>query len=120
MLSGDGDYGPATDLPWAMAFPNGTVPTPERVHPTMIYESIAFVLVFLVLWSLRKKNGPAGWLFLLYLVLAGVVRFLMEFWRNTPEVMGGFTLAQLFSVGMILLGGIWLILLFARSRRNVL
>jgi len=84
----------------------------------MVYESIAFVLVFLILWSLRKNNYAPGWLFLVYLVLAGIVRFLMEFWRNTPEVLGFLTMAQLFSIGMIILGGVWLILLLRTSKRE--
>ena len=40
-LSGDGDYGIPTDLPWGMSYPNGVVPTTDRVHPTPIYESVA-------------------------------------------------------------------------------
>ena len=40
-LSGDGDYGIESDLPWAMAYPDGTVPTTEEVHPTPIYETLA-------------------------------------------------------------------------------
>lgn len=36
-LAGDGTYGRPTDLPWGMAFPNGVVPTTERVHPTGLY-----------------------------------------------------------------------------------
>ena len=41
LLSGDGDYGVPTSLPWGMSFPNGLVPTTDRVHPTPIYEFIA-------------------------------------------------------------------------------
>ena len=48
-LSGDGDYGVESDLPWAMAYPDGTVATTEEVHPTPIYESLAMGLVALVL-----------------------------------------------------------------------
>ena len=44
-LSGDGDYGEPSDLPWAMAYPDGTVPTTEEVHPTPIYETLAMGLV---------------------------------------------------------------------------
>ena len=40
-LAGDGDYGVPTDLPWGMSYPNGVVPTTERVHPTPIYEMLA-------------------------------------------------------------------------------
>ena len=40
-LSGDGDYGTESDLPWAMAYPEGTVPTADEVHPTPVYETLA-------------------------------------------------------------------------------
>ena len=53
-LSGDGDYGIPWDGPWAMAYPNGTVPTDTPVHPTPIYETIAMGLVAYVLWRLRR------------------------------------------------------------------
>ncbi len=43
-LSGDGDYGVESDLPWAMAYPDGTVPTDQEVHPTPIYETLAMGL----------------------------------------------------------------------------
>src|SRR5687768_17972430 len=44
-LSGDGDYGIASDVPWAMAYPDGTVPTTEEVHPTPMYETLAMGLI---------------------------------------------------------------------------
>ena len=69
-LSGDGDYGSASDLPWAMAYPDGTVPTTEEVHPTPVYETLAMGLIAWVLWRLRDRFRP-GMLFALYLVLSG-------------------------------------------------
>ena len=106
-LSGDGDYGVASDLPWAMAYPEGTVPTVEEVHPTPIYESLAMGLVALVLWRLRDRVAP-GTLFALYLLLAGVERLLVEFIRRNEAVLAGLTPAQLISVLMIAAGGVWL------------
>src|SRR4051812_9679145 len=50
-LSGDGDYGQPSDLPWAMAYPKGTVRTTDRVHPTPIYETLAMGLIALALWQ---------------------------------------------------------------------
>ena len=55
LLAGDGDYGPPSDVPWAMVFPNGTVPTDVPVHPTPIYETSMSVIFFGILWSQRKK-----------------------------------------------------------------
>jgi phosphatidylglycerol:prolipoprotein diacylglycerol transferase len=54
-LSGDGDYGTESDLPWAMAYPDGTVSTTDEVHPTPIYESLTMGLVALALWQLRGR-----------------------------------------------------------------
>ena len=87
LLAGDGDYGPASDVPWAMAFPNGTVPTTEKVHPTPIYETSMSVLFFGILWSQRKKTASVpGLLFGISLVMIAVERFIAEFWRLTPRV----------------------------------
>ncbi len=50
LLAGDGDYGIPTSLPWGMSFPNGVVPTAERVHPTPIYEFLAWMAIAWALW----------------------------------------------------------------------
>jgi phosphatidylglycerol:prolipoprotein diacylglycerol transferase len=99
-VSGDGDYGIASNLPWAMSYPHGTVPTTTEVHPTPIYETLTMGLVALVLWQLRDRL-TGGRLFALYLVLAGVERFLVEFIRRNDDVLAGLTLAQVLSVVMV-------------------
>jgi phosphatidylglycerol:prolipoprotein diacylglycerol transferase len=103
-LSGDGDYGIKSDLPWAMAYPKGTVPTDVKVHPTPVYETLAMGIVALILWNYRDRL-TGGRLFALYLVLAGVERFLVEFIRRNDPVALGLTLPQLLSVAMIV-GGV--------------
>ena len=113
-LSGDGDYGGPSDLPWAMAYPDGVVPTEEEVHPTPIYETFAMGLVGFALWRLRNAFRP-GALFALYLVLAGLERFLVEFVRRNEPVALGLTTAQLFSIGLIVAGATWLVLLVRRG-----
>jgi len=107
-LSGDGDYGVESDLPWAMAYPDGTVSTTEEVHPTPVYETLAMGLIALALWSLRDRFRP-GVLFALYLVLSGLERLLVEFIRRNDSVVAGLTFAQLVSVGMIAAGVVWLL-----------
>jgi len=102
-LSGDGDYGTASDLPWAMAYPEGTVPTTDEVHPTPIYETLAMGIATLVLWRLRDRFAP-GVLFGLYLILAGGERFLVEFVRRNDSVVAGLTQPQLISLAMLGLG----------------
>jgi phosphatidylglycerol:prolipoprotein diacylglycerol transferase len=110
-VSGDGDYGKPSDLPWAMAYPDGTVPTDVKVHPTPIYETLAMGLVALLLWRLRDRVRP-GILFALWLVLSGVERLLVEFIRRNDTAALGLTLPQLISVAMIAAGAVWL----ARAR----
>ena len=112
-VSGDGDYGIRSDLPWAMAYPKGTVPTNVEVHPTPVYETLTMGLVAMLLWQLRDRL-TGGRLFALYLVLAGTERFLVEFIRRNDDVALGLTLAQLLSLAMIA-GGI---VLGARVRRR--
>jgi phosphatidylglycerol:prolipoprotein diacylglycerol transferase len=120
------DYGRPTNLPWGMRFPEGLppstagnlnqlfgVPIPPgidpstvlAVHPTQLYEIAVMLIAFAVLWSLRRRRYPIGWLFGLYLVFAGVERFLVEFVRAKDDrFLGAFTLAQLTSVIIVLLG----------------
>jgi phosphatidylglycerol---prolipoprotein diacylglyceryl transferase len=107
-LAGDGDYGIPWDGPWAMAYPNGTVPTTEKVHPTPVYETITMLLVAALLWRWRYRWQP-GTLFALYLILAGAERFLVEFVRRNDDVLLGLTQPQLLSLLMIAGGGIWLL-----------
>src|SRR3954468_14473886 len=106
-LSGDGDYGKHTDLPWGMSYPHGTVPTTDTVHPTPVYETLTMGLVALLLWQLRDRLRP-GLVFALWLLLSGTERLLVEFIRrNDPKALG-LTLPQLISVAMIAAGALWL------------
>lgn len=114
-LAGDGDYGVPSDVPWAMAYPDGTVPTTEEVHPTPVYETLAMGAVAAVLWRLRDSMAPGG-VFALYLVLAGVERFLVEFVRRNEAVLLGLSVAQLVSLAMIAAGVAWLLALRGTPR----
>jgi phosphatidylglycerol:prolipoprotein diacylglycerol transferase len=112
-ISGDGDYGEPSDLPWAMAYPDGTVPTTQEVHPTPIYETLAMGMLAFALWTLRDRVRP-GALFALYLLGAGLERFLVEFVRRNDAVVIGLTEAQLVSLAMATAGALWLWRLRAR------
>jgi phosphatidylglycerol---prolipoprotein diacylglyceryl transferase len=113
-LSGDGDYGTPSDLPWAMPYPDGTVPTTDRVQPTPVYESVSMALVAWILWSLRDRLAP-GLLFALYLVLSGLERFLVEFVRRNHEALLGLTGPQIESLVAMVVGLAWIAL---ASRRR--
>ena len=117
LISGDGDYGIPTRLPWGMSFPNGLVPTTQRVHPTPIYELIVALLIAAYLWRRgAKSEAPPrlGQITGEYLVLSGVARFLVEFIRINPRIYWGMSNAQVASLGSIVAG----ILLIVWARRH--
>jgi phosphatidylglycerol:prolipoprotein diacylglycerol transferase len=120
------DYGRPTSLPWGVKFPQGLPPTTAQqmqetfgiavppgtdpttvlaVHPTQLYEVVLMLGVFALLWRLRKRNRPTGWLFGVYLVLAGIERFLIEFVRAKDDrIFGPLTVAQVTSL-LLIAGG---------------
>jgi phosphatidylglycerol:prolipoprotein diacylglycerol transferase len=108
-VSGDGDYGIRSSLPWAMGYPHGTVPTPPgvRVQPTPIYETVTMCLLAYALWQLRDRVRP-GVVFALYLVGSGLERFLVEFIRRNKEVLIGLTAPQVESLALLAIGLVWL------------
>jgi phosphatidylglycerol:prolipoprotein diacylglycerol transferase len=96
-LVGD-DYGRPSNLPWAVAFPNGLPPTDVPVHPTQIYE--ALFLGWLAWWLIREQRRGVSDRRTLghYMILAGGFRFLLEFIRANEAVLAGFTLAQILAL----------------------
>ena len=112
LLSGDGDYGMPTTLPWGMSFPNGVVPTLERVHPTPLYEFFIWLAIAGFLWHMGAKSlrGPKarGEIFYNYLILTGLARFLIEFIRINPRSFFGLSNAQAASLASILAGAVLL------------
>jgi phosphatidylglycerol:prolipoprotein diacylglycerol transferase len=113
-LAGDGDYGKDWNGPWAMAYPNGTVPIDTPVHPTPVYETIVMGLFTVFLWRLRDRVRPGG-LMAIYLVGAGLERFLVEFVRRNDAVALGLTQPQWVALGSMLAGGLWLLALYRRG-----
>jgi len=112
-LVGD-DYGRPTDLPWGVAFPRGLPPTDMRVHPTQLYEMAALLFVswLLIRW---RRHGVADAIVLgRYLVLAGAIRFAIEFIRVNERILGPLTLAHLVSLALVIAG----VALLAASRAS--
>ncbi len=92
---------------------------PIPVYPTPFYETIACLILFFVIWSLRKKLKIPGELFALYLIFNGIERFLIEKIRvNTTYNFLGFhpTQAEIISAVLVLSG---IIVLFARRRKRI-
>ena len=120
------DYGHPTNLPWGVKFPQGLPPSTAQqmqetfgiavpagtdpstvlaVHPTQLYEAMVMLCAFAILWRLRTSARPIGWLFGLYLVFAGVERFLIEFVRAKDDrIFGALTVAQVVSIALVLFG----------------
>ena len=99
-LVGD-DYGRPSTLPWAVAFPEGSPPTLERVHPTQLYEVAWLLPVAAVLWA-RRRRSP--FLFGEYLIANGLGRIVIESWRVNPQVALGLTEPQWIGLALIAAG----------------
>ena len=145
-LAGDGDWGIENVLPkpgwmnflpdwfWSFRYPhnvndfgvpipgctaNHCMQLPVGVFPTPLYESIACIALFFVLWTIRKKFSTPGKLFSVYLILNGIERFLIESIRvNSKYHVAGidFTQAQLISVLLVITGLTGLLLLKNRKK----
>jgi prolipoprotein diacylglyceryl transferase len=145
-LSGDGDWGIVNtaakpgwmsflpDWAWAQYYPHNVVregiPIPNcvgdfctylnpPVFPTPMYETLMCVVIFIILWMLRKRITIPGMIFCIYMILNGLERFLIEIIRINPTYpVMGFMLsqAQIIALGLILIGAVSAILLWVRRR----
>lgn len=112
-LVGD-DYGRPSSLPWAVAFPEGLPPTTVPVHPTQLYEALALIPIAFMLTRWRRK-GRSDWLVLgRYLVLVGLLRFVIEFVRINDQVLGPLTVAQTISI-IVVAAGVFVLRLSRRT-----
>jgi phosphatidylglycerol:prolipoprotein diacylglycerol transferase len=102
-LVGD-DYGRPSDLPWAVAFPEGRPPTSVPVHPTQLYEAAALALIAWLLLKWRRTSVPDSVVLARYFILAGSTRFAIELIRINLRILGPLTLAQIFALGLVLIG----------------
>ncbi len=156
-LSGDGDYGTPTRLPWGTIYAQGTAKpammlgdyfrqNPDEraawqydslrtiiagkdrlghlysrfdevtpLHPTPIYELLLGIAGYLGLVAFRRRTLPDGMVFMVYLILASVFRFSIEFLRLQPKMMLGLSEAQLFSILLCCAGIVGVLLLRSRS-----
>lgn len=116
-LVGD-DYGRPTNLPWGVAFPLGLPPTDTPVHPTQLYEAALLIPLAALLILCRRRGWSDRRVIGLYLVLAGAIRFVIEFVRINLPIVGSLTLAQLISGALILFGAALLLTGEGQIRRN--
>ena len=102
-LVGD-DYGIPTNLPWAIAFPNGLPPTNIAVHPTQLYEMSAYFIIFFYLRYRKQNQTFSGEIIFEYLFLGGLSRFMVEFIRTNTKYIFGLSGAQYLSILMMAIG----------------
>ncbi|MEO6142529.1 MAG: prolipoprotein diacylglyceryl transferase [Dermatophilaceae bacterium] len=113
LLAGDGTYGRPSTLPWAMAFPNGMVPTTIPVQPTQLYEALVAFALAGALWWVQDRFQPVMAV-VTYLVVSGIARFLIEFARDNALTPLGLTQPQLWSAVLAAAG----VVLAVRSRQR--
>jgi phosphatidylglycerol:prolipoprotein diacylglycerol transferase len=127
------DYGRPFNGPWATLFPEGAPPSTVAnmsnmfgvkfppgtapgevvaVHPTQIYEVLMGAIMFFIVYRFRAHKHADGWLFGMYCLLAGIERFIVEFFRTKDDrfFAGGITTAQIIAIGFALFGAIWMYL----------
>ena len=102
-LVGD-DYGIASNLPWAIAFPKGLPPTDITVHPTQLYEMAAYFSIFFYLRYRKRNQQFKGEIMFEYLFLAGFARFMVEFIRTNTKYLFDVSGAQYLSIIMMGIG----------------
>jgi phosphatidylglycerol:prolipoprotein diacylglycerol transferase len=118
LLSGDGDYGINTTLPWGVHMMNGVdryhralvlpYPPDALVQPTPIYELLFAIVLAWWLWRRTTNPRPLGFLTGEYLALSGIGRFLVEFVRINPRIYFHHTMsnAQVAALASVAVGGI--------------
>ncbi len=107
-------FGAPTDLPWGVTFPPDSFAAAEfgpvhHIHPIQLFSASADLAVFVLLLLFSRRSRLAGATFCLYGVLAGGVRFGLEFLRgDEPRILGPLTLYHLMSAGIVVVSiGLW-------------
>ncbi len=115
-------YGTATDLPWGTMWTNrhsdgfnDTAASGISVHPTQLYELIFDLCVFAFLWFIRKKIGPPGALYLIYISIYSLGRFFISFLRVNDEAFLGLNQAQVVSIVVLVIAVGWLVYLYRKQ-----
>jgi len=147
-MSGDGDWGIVNLAPkpewmgflpdwmWSYTFPhnviNAGIPIDgcvgnfcyqlaNPVWPTAFYEVVMSLILFGILWFLRKKINIPGMLFFIYFIFNGIERFFIEKVRVNTEynILGGITQAEIISFLLIITGFLGCLYLYAKRDQKI-
>ena len=88
-------YGKVCSLPWAI------YQHEAWRHPTQIYSAVSAATIFVILWVFRKRMAYEGQLFLIYLLLFGATRFVIEQFRWQDHFVWGLSAMQWFCIDLI-------------------
>ncbi len=116
-------YGRITDVSWCIDYSKNkfveNLPSGCR-HPSQIYESMKNLAIFFVLWLIKDKELPKGFMFWSFVSLYGLLRTIVEFFRQPDEqisyIFGYFTMGQVLSFPLFLLGAYMLFRLKIKAR----
>jgi len=99
-------WGRVTTLPWGVVFPAAG---PQPRHPSQLYEAmLEGPIIFFLLYWLFSRKVRSGVVFFFFLIIYGIGRFIIEFFREPDQqigfLWGGATMGQMLCLAMILLG----------------
>ncbi len=114
-------YGEICHLPWAVTFtnPESLAPTRIPLHPTQLYSALNNLIIFAILWGLRKRKRFHGQVFLIYVFLYGITRSIIEVFRGDFRgqlILERFTVSQTLGVLASVTAAILIVYLYRRHR----
>jgi phosphatidylglycerol---prolipoprotein diacylglyceryl transferase len=119
IINGD-IIGYATDLPWGFVYANPDSFPPSHdiaYHPAAVYEVIINIIIFSLLWGLRRRVRP-GILFFTYIFSYSLSQIVVFFWRDNEVVLFGLKQAQVTAAGVIIAAAILFAWYWIRQRRQ--
>jgi phosphatidylglycerol:prolipoprotein diacylglycerol transferase len=112
-MNGDA-HGLPTSMSWGIVFPPTSIAGRQfpgtPLHPTMLYELLFNVGIFLLLWTIRTRPWKDGFLFCMYLILYSVGRFIVSFFRADDLMFGPFRMPHLISILIIAAASLFIVI----------
>ena len=106
LMNGDA-HGLPTSMPWGLVFPPESIAGSQYpgipLHPTMVYEMISNLSIFLILWNIRKTPRKDGFLFCAYIILYSMGRFVISYFRADNLMLRSFSMPHVISIFLILM-----------------